>query len=114
MNDDNREQLKDSVKKYITMDDEIRIINKDIKILKEKRKNMEEEILNYMKENKVDQIKLGSGKLQLVTSKVYSTMKKEIIFETLIQKVGESKAEEITDSIIKNRKMNEVIKIKRV
>jgi flagellin-specific chaperone FliS len=66
-----------------------------------------------MKITKTDQINLGKGKLKLVKSKTYEVLKKDYIISQLSEKLDKSKAEDIADQLIKNRKTNEVSKIQR-
>jgi hypothetical protein len=105
--------LKTDIKEYLELDDEINKINKDLKEMKLGKKEIEMKILEYMKKTKTDQIKLGKGKLKLVKSKTYEVLKKDYIVSQLSEKLDKSKAEDIAEQLIKNRKTNEVMKIQR-
>jgi hypothetical protein len=105
--------LKSDIKEYLELDDEINKINKELKVLKLEKKEIEMKILEYMKITKTDQINLGKGKLKLVKSKTYEVLKKDYIVSQLSEKLDKSKAEDIADQLIKNRKTNEVSKIQR-
>jgi hypothetical protein len=105
--------LKSDIKEYLELDDEINKLNKELKVLKLEKKEIEMKILEYMKVTKTDQINLGKGKLKLVKSKTYEVLKKDYIVSQLSEKLDKSKAEDIADQLIKNRKTNEVSKIQR-
>jgi hypothetical protein len=105
--------LKSDIKEYLELDDEINKLNKELKVLKLGKKEIEMKILEYMKITKTDQINLGKGKLKLVKSKTYEVLKKDYIVSQLSEKLDKSKAEDIADQLIKNRKTNEVSKIQR-
>jgi hypothetical protein len=105
--------LKSDIKEYLELDDEINKLNKELKVLKLEKKEIEMKILEYMKITKTDQINLGKGKLKLVKSKTYEVLKKDYIVSQLSEKLDKSKAEDIADQLIKNRKTNEVSKIQR-
>jgi hypothetical protein len=114
VNEEVQKGLKTDIREYIDLDDEIKKINSTLKELKLEKKKMEENILQYMKKTNTDQINLGKGKLKLVKGKSYEGLKKEYIISQLTEgKMDKSKAEDIADSLMKNRKMNEVTKIQR-
>lgn len=109
----NQDNLKKDIQSYIDLDDEIRSLTNDLKDLKLKKKSIEENILDYMKSSNLDQINLGKGKLKLVKSKTFETLKKDYLLDKLSETMDSSKAEEITTKILNNRKSNETTKIQR-
>lgn len=105
--------LKQDIQKYIEIDDELRTFNVSLKNLKIQKKSIEDKILDYMKDNKIDQINLGKGKLKLVKTKSFASIKKDYILDKLSENLPVSEAESLTDKIINSRKTTEVTKIER-
>ena len=109
-----QETFKKLVQKYISNDDEICNINKTLKELKSKKKEMEDEIINFMSHNNIDVVDTQDGKLKMTKTKTYTSINKTHLMTKLADKLkDEKKAEEIAQHIIENRAFNEVSKIKR-
>jgi len=102
------------VKKYIELDDKIKILKNNIKELSNDKKEFEEFILNYLQSIDEKTIDIADGKLIRNVYKSQGALKKELIQKALIDIIGDSvKATSITDEIIKSRPIVEKISLKR-
>lgn len=78
---------------------------KQQKTWKEELQNLESAIKQYMTENDMDSISLKDGEIVLYAKKISQTFKKEVIMEKLAEKLKDDrKAEELTDSILQNKR----------
>ena len=103
-----------SVKKYLEVDDKLRKLREETKILTTNRKQNEEFILNYLQTIDENVIDVADGKLRRNVSKTPTPLKKETIQKALTDIMGDSvKAQAMTDQIIKSRPMVEKITLKR-
>ena len=104
----------DTVKKYIEIDDKLKYIKKQSKVLNGDKKEHENFILNYLQSIDENVIDIPDGKLKRNISKTQAPLKKELIQKALIEILGDSnKATLISDQIINSRPMIEKITLKR-
>ena len=104
----------ETVKKYIEIDDKLKYIKKQSKVLNGDKKEHENYILNYLQSIDENVIDIPDGKLKRNISKTQAPLKKELIQKALIEIIGDSnKATLITDQIINSRPMVEKITLKR-
>lgn len=103
-----------TVKKYLEIDDKIKESREIIKKMTSDKKEKEDFILNYLQTIEESVIDVRDGKLRRNISKTQAPLKKEQIFKTLTDIVGDSiKAQSITDQIIKSRPIVERVTLKR-
>ena len=104
----------DTVKKYIEIDDKLKYIKKQSKVLNGDKKEHENFILNYLQSIDENVIDIPDGKLKRNISKTQAPLKKELIHKALIDILGDSnKASLISDQIINSRPTIEKITLKR-
>ena len=104
----------DTVKKYIEIDDKLKYIKKQSKVLTGDKKEHENFILNYLQSIEENVIDIPDGKLKRNISKTQAPLKKELIQKALIEILGDSnKATLISDQIINSRPIIEKITLKR-
>lgn len=102
------------VKKYLETDDKLKEMRETIKKLTSDKKDKEDFILNYLKSIEETVIDVRDGKLRRNISKTQAPLKKEQIYKTLTDIVGDSiKAQAMTDQIIKSRPIVERVTLKR-
>jgi hypothetical protein len=78
------------------------------------KKEKEDFILNYLQTIEESVIDVRDGKLRRNISKTQAPLKKEQIYKTLTEIVGDSiKAQSMTDQIIKSRPIVERVTLKR-
>ena len=105
-----KEQLIHTIKEWVKIDNEIRTLQKEIKLRKESQKKISELLIHIMKENEIDCFDLNDG--QLCYNK--KNVKKPITKGTLLNLLSKyyngdfMKANELNSFIMENRE--EVIK----
>lgn len=107
--------IQEKLKKYIELNKQFAEVRKQQTASKKLLKELEAEIKTYMSENDMDSIALDDGEIVMYGKKIPQTFKKESIVETLTEKLKDSnKAEELTESILSNKKFIVEDKIKAV
>ena len=107
--------IQEKFTEYLNVNKEMAAIRKQMKQRKEKADALEKEIKEYMTQNDMDSVSTKEGEIVLYARKISQTFKKESIMEKLTEKLKDSqKAEELTESIISNKKFVVEDKIKAV
>ena len=100
---------------YFTIQKTLKLLRKQQKELKDKLVNLESDIQDFMTNNDMESLVLESGQIMLYDQKKNETLKKDTIVENLTKKLNnQSKAEEITEYILTNKKFSTERKIKAV
>lgn len=108
------DEFKKMVANWINKDDEINEINKELKILKDDKKELETEILNYMEQIELGTLDIGDGKLRKSVSKTKGALKHDIIQDSLVKIFKDvQKAHNTTKFILDNRPITERVRLKR-
>jgi len=103
-----------TVKKYVDVDDKIKHLKEDIKLLNNIKKESEEYILEYLEKIEENVIDIADGKLKRNISKSKMPLKKDFIEKALLDLVGDNnQAVKMTEHIIKCRPEKESIKLTR-
>ena len=111
-----KDQLVQHIKEWITVDEEIKSLQKEVKTRKEKQKDLTKELMEVMKTNEIDCFDLNDGKLVYTKSKTKQTINKKYLISTLIKCLEDPKdAEKVTEFILENReeKIRENIRRKK-
>jgi hypothetical protein len=111
-----KDQLVQHIKEWITIDEEIKSLQKEVKTRKEKQKDLTKELMDVMKTNEIDCFDLNDGKLVYTKSKTKQTINKKYLISTLIKCLEDPKdAEKVTEFILENReeKIRENIRRKK-
>lgn len=108
------DDIKQVIKEYISLDDKMTELNKDIKEYRKSKNVLEENIKNYMIENGIAKVDLGSGSLRISKSKPVKKINKKVVLEVLKEHV-EEQAETILDDIFKDssEESEEIVKLER-
>lgn len=106
--------FKTNVKKWLSIDDEIRHIRSKIKDLNTEKKQYEENILGYLEEVGEKEFKVHDGTIRKNTYKSKAPLSKESIQKALAEIVEDkTKVPTMTDHIINSRKLVERVSLKR-
>jgi len=114
----NKEQLVNNIKEWINYDNEIKKLQKEVKIRKEKQKSLTDNIVKVMKSKEIDCFDLNDGKLIYSQSKTKQTINKQHIMNCLEKYFKENGDEnmitDLTNFILENReiKVKETIRRK--
>lgn len=99
------EQLKQTVRDWVKLDNEIRTLNKEITTRRNDKKNISKRLIDVMRENKLDIFDLKDGQLMYVkkNKKKPITQKQLLTLLSSYYKEDVSKAEEMRNYLLDNR-----------
>jgi len=107
--------IQETFAEYLTLHQELSMLRKQQKTIKKNADELEKKIKQYMTDNDMDSIALKEGEIVLYNKKIPQTFKKETLVEKLTEKLQNlQQAEELTDSILQNKKFVVEEKIKAV
>ena len=112
------EELKKKFKKivisWVELDDKIKLINSELKNIKDEKKQYEEFILSFMEKYNENMITLSNGSLKKNISQTKESLKEEMIQEAIQEYTKDiEEAYTITQKIIQKRQINEKVTLKR-
>jgi hypothetical protein len=87
MEENKTQQIKDTLKEWISFDDEERALRNQIKALKDKKKDNSVKILEFMRDNKVDDFNLegnGAGSISRSVRMSRPALKRNVIRTQLL------------------------------
>lgn len=107
--------IKQLIKDYIKIDDKISILNKETKDIRKSRNELEERIKQYMIDNSIAKVDLGttSGSLRISKIKPQKKINKKLILDVLLYAVDEHKASKIIDDLFNDDETDEITKLER-
>ncbi len=88
------EQFKNAVKAYIEIHDELQASAKQLREIRKRKTALSETIINFMRDNDIDECALSDGKLIRKTSKRVEGLKKDNMMDVLKEKLGSVDAAE--------------------
>ena len=107
-------QLKLTVKEYLELDDQIKMLNKAARERRKRKKELSEEILTLMELHELTQMNLKDGKLIYAKSKNLVPLNKKHIVSSLSSYFRDDhKATELFDYLMKSRTRVEKVRLKR-
>lgn len=80
----NDQEIKKVIAEYIQVDDEINEINKKVKEIRTKKKNLEETIKSYMETEGISKVELPTGSLKISKSTTQKKVGKQEMVPILI------------------------------
>jgi hypothetical protein len=106
--------LKKMVIRWITLDDNIKEYNKEVKDLKSEKTQLEEKILVFMNKNEQNEIPVKDGKLEKKKSETKEPINEEYIKKCLIKSVDDIVlVDKLTNIILNSREITESYKLAR-
>ena len=108
------EQFKQSIVRWVKLDDDLRKIRETTKEINDEKKQAEEYILTFMEAIEEKEIAITDGKLSRHVSKLPEPLNKDNIQKAITEVTkNEAKAKELTDYILSSRKTKEKVALKR-
>lgn len=108
--------LKDTVREWVRMDNQVRALNRELSHSRLEKKKMSEQLVKIMRENQLDQFDLKDGQIMYVRKNVKKPINQKQLLSILASyyQGDTDKAQEVGTYILSNRE--EVVKesIKRV
>jgi len=102
---DSKEQLIKLIQDWVKLDNEMRMLQKEIKKRKDEKKNNSERLMETMKKHEIDCFDLKDGQICYVKKNVKKPITKKILMGILSKyyKGDLAKANELNNFIIENR-----------
>jgi len=111
-----KEELVEHIKEWIQIDNEIKMLQKEIKERRNRKKELSASLLDIMKDNEIDCFDINDGKLLYNQTKVRSSLSKKHLVSCLLQYFDNDKEQaiELSQHILNSRevKVKETIKRK--
>jgi len=107
------DDIKALIKEFVRIDDEIALVNKQVKDVRKKRSDLENSIKNYMIENSISKVDIGDGALKISKTKAAKRLNKQIILSTLLDNLDHEKADKIIEVLFDNEEGEEIVKLQR-
>ena len=110
-----KQKLKESVKEYLNIDNEINTLQVAVKERKKKKEELSAFILGAMKSNEIQQMNINNEKLVYSVSSCKTPLNKNYLNNVLTNYFNNNdKALDVINHILTNRKKVEKVKLKRV
>lgn len=111
---DDKNNIKEIIKKYIIIDDEISEVNKKLKVLRKSKNDLEENIKEYMIDNDMSKVDLRNGSIRVYKTKPTKKINKQLIMDVLLDKINnDDKVNDIIDELYNNEHNDEIVKLER-
>lgn len=110
-----KDNLIKCIQNYVTIDDNLKLINEKTKLLKEKKGKLSKAICSYVEENNINKnIKISDGILKISERKDYTPLSYGYIEDCLAEIIhDENKVAYIIDFLKENREIKTSLEIKR-
>ena len=106
----NTEDCARYVKEWLKCDDEVKRQNEQLKLIKEKQKNLSNYIIQYMTVNNITNLTFDGGQIERNVKKKMGTLSKKYVSTKLKEYFNndENKTNELLDSLLNNREVKEI------
>lgn len=110
-------ELIEIIKEWRTLDEEIKAIQKEIKVRRKKKKELSDKLIKVMRTNDIECFDINNGKLLYTKSKLKETINKSYLMKVINDYFNDDEnveTEKVADYILDNRntKVKESIRCK--
>ena len=110
-------ELIEIIKEWRTLDEEIKAIQKEIKVRRNKKKELSDKLIKVMRTNDIECFDINNGKLLYTKSKLKETINKSYLMKVINDYFDDDdsiESEKVADYILENRntKVKESIRCK--
>ena len=103
-----KEELVEHIKKWVSIETEIKTLQQDLKIKRLEKKKLSEDLINVMRENEIDCFNINNGKLIHQKNKTRETISKKMLERCLSTYFQEDKqANDLLGHILDSRTIKE-------
>jgi hypothetical protein len=116
MNSENKKNFENKIKSWVSLDNEIKILNERLKELREDKKELSLGILSYARENNFSNstIQISDGKLRFVNTKIQQPLTFNYLEKSMSDIIkNEDQVKRIIDHIKNSRENKTIFEIKR-
>lgn len=104
----------DSVKEWFKIDNELRVLQAEIKLRKERKKDLTDALVNVLRDSDIDGWNTKEGKLEYVKTKTKTSLNKQHIKAALARFIkNDEQVDAMTQFIYESRGVKEKESIKR-
>lgn len=111
-----KDELVDAIRTWVTIDNKMLILQKELKELRQQKKDMSSSLVNVMKNNEIDVFNIKGGQLCYCQRKSKAAITKKSLLDILSNyyKNQPNKVDEVSNYILDNReeKITEVVRRK--
>jgi hypothetical protein len=101
-----KEQLSSNIKKWIQLDKEMKMLQKELKERKKKKNELTDVLVDIMKKNEIDCVDISDGKIMYTQSNIKSPINKKHLLDSLDKYFADNESvptDEIVQFILENR-----------
>lgn len=100
-----KEELIQSIRNWVKIDNDIRVLNKECALKRKEQKKISQKLIETMKQNSIDEFGINDGKICYTSKNVKKPISKKILFDILSKYFeGDTlKATEMNNFILENR-----------
>ena len=116
MNSENKKNFENKIKSWVSIDNEIKILNDRIKELREDKKELSIEILHYARENNClnSTVQISDGKLRFVNTKIQQPLTFNYLEKSMSEIIkNQDQVKRIIEHVKTSRESKQVFEIKR-
>ena len=85
-----KEELVYSIKEWIKLEDEMKLLQTELKSRRLQKKMLSDKLVDVMKNNEIDCFDMAGGKLMYTTNRVKAPLSKKYLLESLAAYFGEN------------------------
>ena len=101
-----KEQLSSNIKKWVQLDKEMKMLQKELKERKKKKNEVTDVLVEIMKKNEIDCVDISDGKIMYTQSNIKSPINKKHLLDSLDKYFADNESvptDEIVQFILENR-----------
>lgn len=110
-----KEELVQNIKAWMKIDNEMKVLQKEMKTRRIEKKALADSLVNVMKANEIDCFDLSEGKLLYTKTKVKSSLSKKHLYACLEKYFSQDagiKPEDVCEFILESREIKETDSIR--
>tara|TARA_Y100000768_G_C23613986_1_gene511818 strand:- start:42 stop:392 length:351 start_codon:yes stop_codon:yes gene_type:complete len=101
-----KQELLNYVKEWIKVDNEIKVLQSEIKTRRVQKNNLSDTLVTFMKDNEIDCFDLNEGKIMYTSTKVKSPLSKKYLLESLssyFNEIPNIDSNDVAEFVLDNR-----------
>ncbi len=101
-----KEELLQSVKEWIKIDNEIKLLNQEVKKRRQQKNLLSEGLVDIMKNNEIDCFDLSEGKIMYTSNRVKAPLSKKYLLESLgkyFDEIPNIDSNDVAEFVLENR-----------
>ena len=101
-----KEELLQSVKEWIKIDNEIKLLNQEVKKRRQQKNLLSEGLVDIMKNNEIDCFDLSEGKIMYTSNRVKAPLSKKYLLESLgkyFDDIPNIDSNDVAEFVLENR-----------